>query len=80
MRVRAPAQLGPIWTKFNDMNKKVSKERAIRKERDRIRIQQDSWKKEEEYLKRVELSMGVFVTLIFVFEIWAIWINLSTEG
>jgi len=77
MRVRAPAQLGPIWTKFNEMNKKVSKERALRKERERIRIQQDSWKKEEEYIQRVELSVGVFVTLIFVLEIWAIWINLS---
>jgi len=80
MRVRAPAQLGPIWTKFNEMNKKVSKERALRKERERIRIQQESWKKEEEYLQRVELSVGVFVTLIFVLEVWAIWINLSTEG
>lgn len=77
MRVRAPQQLGPIWTKFNEMNQKVSKERLKRKERERIKMQQDSWKKEEEEIKKTELLFGVFVTLIFVVELWAIWISLS---
>jgi hypothetical protein len=76
MRVRAPAQLGPIWTKFNEMNKKVSSERAKRKERDRIRKQQEDSKREEEYINRVELGMGLFVTMLFLLELWAIWINL----
>lgn len=78
MRVSAPKQLGPIWTKFNDMNKKVSKERAIRKEKARIQKQKEDWVREEEYIKRVELSIGVFITLVLVLELWAIWINLST--
>jgi len=76
MRVRAPAQLGPIWTKFNEMNSKVSKERAARKERDRIKKQQDDSKRDEEYINRVELGMGLFVTMLFLLELWAIWINL----
>ena len=76
MRVRAPAQLGPIWTKFNEMNKKVSAERAKRKERDRIKKQQEDSKRDEEYTNKVEFGMGLFVTMLFLLELWAIWINL----
>jgi hypothetical protein len=76
MRVRAPAQLGPIWTKFNEMNKKVSVERSKKKERDRIKKQQENSKRDEEYTNRVELGMGLFVTMLFLLELWAIWINL----
>ena len=76
MRVRAPAQLGPIWTKFNEMNSKVSKERAARKERDRIKKQQDAWKSEREYIDKVELFFGLVITLLFLLELWAVWINL----
>lgn len=77
MRIRAPQQLGPIWSRFNDMNDKVSKERFKRKERDRIKKQQEDSKREEEYINRVELALGIFVTLILTLELWAIWINLS---
>jgi hypothetical protein len=58
------------------MNKKVSAERAKRKERDRIRKQQEDSKRDEEYTNRVELGMGLFVTMLFLLELWAIWINL----
>jgi len=80
MRVRAPRQLGPLWTRFNQMNQKVSAERAARKERERIKRQQEAWLQEKNHQDKVELALGMFVTIILVMEVWAIWIELFTEG
>lgn len=80
MRVRAPRQLGPLWTRFNLMNQKVSAERAARKERERIKRQQEAWLQEKNHQDKVELALGMFVTIILVTEVWAIWIELFTEG
>jgi len=80
MRVRAPRQLGPLWTRFNQMNQKVSIERAARKERERIKRQQDAWLQEKDHQDKVESALGVFITIILVMEVWAIWIELFTEG
>ena len=76
MRVRAPKQLGPLWTRFNLMNEKVSDERAARKERERIKRQQDLWQQERDYQDKLELGIGIFLTLVLVAELWAVWINL----
>jgi len=75
MRVRAPRQLGPLWDRFNSMNEKVSDERAARKERERIKRQQDSWQREQEHQDKVDLGVGLFLTLLLVLELWAVWIN-----
>ena len=80
MRVRAPRQLGPLWTRFNLMNERVSEERAARKERERIKKQQDAWLQERDHQDKVELALGVFVVIILVVEVWALWIELFTEG
>ena len=80
MRVRAPRQLGPLWTRFNAMNEKVSDERAARKERDRIKRQQDAWQQEQEHQDRVDLGVGLFITLLLVAELWAIWISSFIVG
>jgi hypothetical protein len=79
MRVRAPRQLGPLWTRFNQMNQRVSAERAARKERERIKRQQEAWLQEKNHQDKVELALGMFVTIILVMEVWAIWIELFTE-
>lgn len=80
MRVRAPKQLGPLWTRFNLMNEKVSDERAARKERDRIKRQQDAWQQEQEHQDRVDLGVGLFITLLLVAELWAVWISSFIVG
>ena len=80
MRVRAPRQLGPLWTRFNLMNEKVSAERAARKERERIKKQQDTWRQEKDHQDKVELALGMFVTIILIVEVWALWTELFTEG
>lgn len=79
MRVRAPKQLGPLWTRFNLMNQKVSDERAARKERERIKRQQDSWLQEQEHQDKVELGVGLLLTIILLAELWAVWIKLFIE-
>ena len=75
MRVRAPRQLGPLWDRFNVMNEKVSDERAARKERERIKRQQDAWRQEQEHQDRVDLGVALFLTLLLVAELWAVWIK-----
>lgn len=74
-----PPQLGPLWDNFNAIYENAKEKQAARRERERIRKQQDSWLREEEHLERVELAMAVFLTLLFVLELWAVWINSFTD-
>jgi len=74
-----PPQLGPLWDNFNAIYENAKEKQAARRERERIRKQQDSWLREEEHLERIELAAAVFLTLIFVLELWAVWINSFTD-
>jgi len=74
-----PPQLGPLWDNFHKIYENAKDKQAARRERERIRKQQESWLREEEYLQRVELTAAVFLTLLFVLELWAVWINSFTE-
>lgn len=74
-----PAQLGPLWDNFHAIYENAKEKQAARRERERIRKQQESWLREEEHLERVELAAAVFLTLLFVLELWAVWINSFTD-
>jgi hypothetical protein len=74
-----PPQLGPLWDNFHKIYENAKDKQAARRERERIRKQQDSWQREEEYLQRVELTAAVFLTLLFALELWAVWINSFTD-
>lgn len=74
-----PPQLGPLWDNFNKIYENAKEKQAARRERERIRKQRDSWLREEEHLERVELAAAVFLTLLFVLELWAVWINSFTN-
>jgi hypothetical protein len=74
-----PPQLGPLWDNFHKIYENAKDKQAARRERERIRKQQDSWLREEERLERVELTAAVFLTLLFVLELWAVWINSFTD-
>jgi hypothetical protein len=76
--MNVPPQLGPLWDNFNAIYENAKEKQAARRERDRIRRQQDSWQREEEHQERVELAIGMFLTFLFVLELWAIWINSFT--
>ena len=77
--MHVPPQLGPLWDNFNRIYENAKDKQAARRERERIRKQQDSWLREEEHLERVELAAAVFLTLLFVLELWAVWINSFTD-
>ena len=70
-----PPQLGPLWDNFNRIYEDAKDKQIARRERERIRKQQDSWLHEEEQLQRLEFATAMFVTFLFVLELWAIWIN-----
>lgn len=74
-----PPQLGPLWDNFHAIYENAKDKQEARRERERIRKQQDSWLREEEHLERVELTAAVFLTLLFVLELWAVWINSFTD-
>lgn len=74
-----PPQLGPLWDNFHKIYENAKDKQAARRERERIRKQQESWLREEEYLERIELTAAVFLTLLFVLELWAVWINSFTD-
>ncbi len=77
--MNVPPQLGPLWDNFNAIYENAKEKQAARRERDRIRKQQDSWQREEEHLQRLELVMALFLMLLFVLELWAVWINSFTD-
>lgn len=70
-----PPQLGPLWDNFNKIYENAKDKQAARRERERIRKQQDSWQREAEQLQKLEFVTAMFVTFLFVLEVWAIWIN-----
>lgn len=74
-----PPQLGPLWDNFNKIYENAKDKQAARRERERIRKQQDSWQREAEQLQKLEFVTAMFVTFLFVLEIWAIWINSFTD-
>ena len=75
-----PPQLGPLWENYNQIYSKVQKEQSKRKEQIRIKRQREAYKQERFRQEKVELSMGLFLVLIIVSWLYAVWINSFTEG
>ena len=75
-----PSQLGPLWENYNQIYSKVQVEQQKRKEQIRIRRQIEAYKRERFRQEKVELSMGLFLVLIIVSWLYAVWINSFTEG
>ena len=75
-----PYQLGPLWDNYNQIYSKVQAEQQKRKEQIRIRRQQENYKRERFKQEKIELVSGLFLTLVIVSWLWAVWINSFTEG
>ena len=75
-----PPQLGPLWDNYNQIYSKVQKEQSKRKEQIRIKRQREAYKQERFRQEKVELGMGLFLVLIIVSWLYAVWINSFTEG
>jgi hypothetical protein len=73
-----PPQLGPLWDNFNEIYENAKDKQEARRERERVRKQQESWLREEQHLEKVELATALLVTVLFAVELWAVWINSFT--
>ena len=70
-----PYQLGPLWDNYNQIYTKVQSEQQKRKEQIRIRRQREAYKKERFRQEKIELGMGIFLVLLIVSWLYAVWIN-----
>jgi hypothetical protein len=70
-----PYQLGPLWDNYNQIYSKVQAEQQKRKEQIRIKRQQENYKRERLKQEKIELVSGLFLTLVIVSWLWAVWIN-----
>lgn len=75
-----PPQLGPLWDNYNQIYSRVQAEQQKRKEQIRIKRQQENYKRERFKQEKLELVSGLFLTLVIVSWLWAVWINSFTEG
>jgi len=73
-----PPQLGPLWDNYNQIYSKVQAEQQKRKEQIRIRRQKETYKRERFRQEKVEFSMGLFLVLVIVSWLYAVWINSFT--
>lgn len=76
----APRRLGNIRDQFQEKYTLVIEAQAKAKERERIKRANEQWQREQAFHDKVDLSVGLFVTMLFVIELWAVWINLFTEA
>ena len=82
MTTRAPWQLGPIWTRFNEMQDKVKAGQAARKlreKREKARRDAIAYQKRSDQIDR---NMTWFWALMLVFYFWvlmgSVWLNTKT--
>ena len=76
----APRRLGSIRDQFKEKYDEILAAQAKAKERERIKRQQEAWQQESEHLDKIELAWSMFLTLVFVLGLWAVWINSFTEA
>jgi len=70
-----PHQLGPLWENYNQIYTKVQAEQQKRKEQIRIRRQREAYQRERFRQEKIEFSMGIFLVLLIVSWLYAVWIN-----
>ena len=72
----APRVLGAVHADFREKYPVVVEAQERAKERLRIARQQAAWRQEEAYKEGLELGVGLFLTLLLVGWLWAVWIRL----
>jgi len=78
--MHVPPQLGPLWDNFHAIYEKATEQQQARRERERIQRLYEAWQRKEAFDSKVDLGVALFVTLILVAEIWAVWINSFITG
>ena len=72
MTIDAPAQLGPLYTKFNEMYGVVSEEQRAHKERERREANQKRWRRDQIRNLLIDRAMAALWALGAVMWMWAL--------
>lgn len=82
MTTNAPWQLGPIWTKFNEMQEKVKAGQAARQMKEKRERANKAAIAAQRRSDRIDRNMTVLWSLIVVWFFWmlmgAVWLNTKT--
>lgn len=73
-----PPQLGPLWDNFNEIYEHVKEEQQKRRERDRIRRNQEQWQREQAHHFKIDRLMAVVGALIVLAWTWGVMLSLSS--
>jgi hypothetical protein len=77
MTFNAPKQLGPLYSRFNEMYKRITKEQAEHRERERIARQQEAWQREQAYLFRVQRAVALVGVVAASLMTWGLMLSLA---
>jgi hypothetical protein len=80
MRVRAPKQLGPLWDNFNEIYGQVQEEQQARKERERIKRQNDAWLHDQTRIFLIDRLVAVSVVAGLATWVWLVMWSLGWPG
>ena len=70
-----PPQLGPLWDNFHAIYENAKEKQQARRERERIRHSREASNRRNERDKMIDFWAAMFLTAIFVIELWAVWIK-----
>lgn len=72
-----PPQLGPLWDNFNAIYEHVKEQQQARKERERIKRNQDQWQREQAHHFRIDRLLAVVGVLLALAWTWGVMLSLS---
>lgn len=78
MTFNAPRQLGPLYSRFNEMYQRITDEQAAHREQERIARNQESWRREQAYLFRVQRLVALVGVLAGIAMTWGVMLSLAS--
>lgn len=80
MLSNAPKVLGAVYSDFKEKYPVVVQAQNKAKERERLLKAQASARRQQQINDKIDLGVALFITTIFLAELWAIWISLFIAG
>lgn len=77
MTIDAPAQLGPLYTKFNEMYGVVSEEQRAHKERERRKANDKRWQREQTHNLVLARVWATILGVVLVLWVWGVILSLT---
>lgn len=74
-----PPQLGPLWDNFHKIYENAKEKQQARRDRERIRHNKESSLRRNESDKLIDICVALVITIIFVLELWFVWIKSFLE-